>query len=139
MHPLPCSSSFAKSHARLACSVASALTTARCRYQLLARCRPAGGVFRHRKNIGFNRSLQRRVAADKSRTSRRWGAVSFASAPKRVSVFLCFQPDGAMPPSFAFSPIASVDFVNALATDPLRRRPQGKIHKPVFSARAGNR
>ena len=31
-----CVSSFAKSHARRACSVASALTTARCRYQLFA-------------------------------------------------------------------------------------------------------
>ena len=33
-----CSSFFAKSHARLACSVVYALATARCRYQLFASC-----------------------------------------------------------------------------------------------------
>ncbi len=33
---------FAKNHTRLACSVASALTMARCRCQLFARCRLAG-------------------------------------------------------------------------------------------------
>jgi len=33
---LPCFSSFAKSHARLTCSVVNALTTVRCRYQLFA-------------------------------------------------------------------------------------------------------
>ena len=33
-HPLHCSSSFTKSHARLTCSVVNALTTVRCRYQL---------------------------------------------------------------------------------------------------------
>ena len=36
---------FAKSHARLACSVASSLTTARCRYQLFARYRPVDDCF----------------------------------------------------------------------------------------------
>ena len=34
IRPLPCFSSFTKSHARLVCSVASALTTPHCRYQL---------------------------------------------------------------------------------------------------------
>ena len=36
---------FRKSHTRLACLAASALTTARCLYQLFARYRPAGGYF----------------------------------------------------------------------------------------------
>ncbi len=34
IRPLPCFSSFTKSHARLTCSVVNALTTVRCRYQL---------------------------------------------------------------------------------------------------------
>jgi len=34
IRPLPCFSSFTKSHARLTCSVVNALTTARCRHQL---------------------------------------------------------------------------------------------------------
>ena len=36
IRPLPCFSSFAKSHARLVCSVVNALATTRCRYQLFA-------------------------------------------------------------------------------------------------------
>ncbi len=52
---------FAKSHARLAYSVASALTTARCRYQLFAGYRPGGGIFCHRRNIDFNRPLQSNI------------------------------------------------------------------------------
>ena len=40
--PLPCSSFSAKGHARLACSLASALTTARCRYQPFAAAAPCG-------------------------------------------------------------------------------------------------
>ncbi len=34
IRPLPCSSFFTKSHARLVCSVVNAFTTTRCRYQL---------------------------------------------------------------------------------------------------------
>ena len=41
IRPLPCSSFSAKSHARLTCSVASALATAHCRYQLFAGNAPA--------------------------------------------------------------------------------------------------
>ena len=54
--PLPCSSFSAKGHARLACSLASALTTARCRYQPFAAAAPcgagdgAGACTPHRKN-----------------------------------------------------------------------------------------
>ena len=40
--PLPCSSFSAKGPARLACSLASALTTARCRYQPFAAAAPRG-------------------------------------------------------------------------------------------------
>ena len=40
--PLPCSSFSAKGPARLACSLASALTTARCRYQPFAAAAPCG-------------------------------------------------------------------------------------------------
>ena len=43
-HSRRCSSSFAKSHARLACSLVNALTTAPGRYQLFASCPPATSI-----------------------------------------------------------------------------------------------
>ena len=56
IRPLPCSSSSAKSHAPLTGSVASALATVRCRYQLFAVVPAAHGrtniaSWRHRRNI----------------------------------------------------------------------------------------
>ena len=43
-HSRRCSSSFAKSHARLTCSVVNALTTVRCRYQFFASCEDSNPV-----------------------------------------------------------------------------------------------
>ncbi len=54
IRPLPCSSFFAKGHAWLACSVASALTTARGRYQLFAAAPAGADLFVSPSHVGMD-------------------------------------------------------------------------------------
>ena len=65
IRPLPCSSSFAKRHARLTCSLVNALTTAHCRYHLFASFGTLGantacGLGFMRRHIGCRSSIVKR-------------------------------------------------------------------------------
>ena len=75
--PLPCSSFSAKGPARLACSLASALTTARCRYQPFAAAAPRGA--------GDGPGRARRTEKTRRR-SRQYGVRPSEKPPRRCKV-----------------------------------------------------
>ena len=77
IRPLPCSSFSAKGPARLACSLASALTTARCRYQPFAAAAPCGA--------GDGPGLARRTEKTRRR-SRQCGVRPSEKPPRRYKV-----------------------------------------------------
>ena len=95
--PLPCSSFSAKGPARLACSLASALTTARCRYQPFAAAAPRGA--------GDGPGRTRRTEKTRRR-SRQYGVRPSEKPPRRhkpriaCSGFsFCFIPSPFPPPA----------------------------------------
>ena len=95
--PLPCSSFSAKGPARLACSLASALTTARCRYQPFAAAAPRGA--------GDGPGRARRTEKTRRR-SRQYGVRPSEKPPRRhkpriaCSGFsFCFIPSPFPPPA----------------------------------------
>ena len=97
--PLPCSSFSAKGPARLACSLASALTTARCRYQPFAAAAPrgsgdgAGRACRTGKHATSEQALYRLLRLfsfySKSRSALTPLLLLFRKRPRSARLFAC--------------------------------------------------
>ena len=118
--PLPCSSFSAKGPARLACSLASALTTARCRYQPFAAAAPCGA--------GDGPGRTRRTEKTRRR-SRQYGVRPSEKPPRRRIVLFAPTPFCACGKKDVIRPLPS-SFLTRIIDDGLRFLSQ--IHSGIF-------